>query len=366
MRTTDVLLIGPAGAATGGIARYIEEQRRRLPDGVSSRVYDVSVPESDGASEFLFAALCALAQVAAFPFREEPDVVHVHSSHWYSFFQSGIYALYASVVWGVPVVFHVHGSSFDSFVRTESGVVRAYQSLVFSRCATVVVLSEYWRDVVGARVDEEKTLVLPNAVDPDEYDPRFDARPVRVAFVSNHIERKGVEEFVAAVESLIEEGAAVRATVAGAGPLSHLAEDLAARRDEVTYEGYVTEERKREILNESSVFVLPSRAENLPISLLEAMAGGNALVSTTVGAIPTLVDDDNGVLVEPGDEAALAAALSDLVSDPSRVESMARTSRARVEADYSWRAATDRLERLYDELGRRGDIVGEDTVRSAD
>ncbi|EJN57820.1 glycosyltransferase family 4 protein [Halogranum rubrum] len=350
MRATEILLIGPAGKPTGGIAQYIHEQRRRLGGDVAARIYDVAVPDSETHWEFLRSMALALLQMLRFPFQAKPDVVHVHTSHWFSFFQSSVYVLYASLVWRVPVVLHIHGSSFDSFVDTDSKLLRAFQSLVFDHCTTVVVLSDYWFDVVGVYVDRAKLFVLPNAVDPNDYEPQYDATPPHVVFVSNHIERKGIEEFVTAVDNVLDEGAQLQVTIAGSGPLSHLSESLAARRDEVTYEGYVSEERKREILNEGSVFVLPTHAENLPIALLEAMAGGNALVSTTVGAIPSLIDDENGVLVEAGDEAALQAALSALVADPDRIESMARTSRTRAEHEYSWSTAVDSLEGLYDEL----------------
>lgn len=350
MRATEILLVGPAGKPTGGIAQYIHEQQRRLGDEVTARVYDVAVPDSESRLEFVRAAVLALLQLLRFPFQRRPEVVHVHTSHWFSFFQSSAYVLYAALVWRVPVVLHIHGSSFDTFVDTESRLLRAFQSLVFDQCTTVVVLSDYWFDVVGVHVDRTKLFVLPNAVDPDDYDPTYDTTPPHVVFVSNHIERKGIEEFVTAVDGLLEAGGELRVTVAGSGPLSSLTEELAARRDEVTYEGYVSEARKREILNEGSVFVLPTHAENLPIALLEAMAGGNALVSTTVGAIPSLVDDDNGLLVAPGDAAALETALATLLSDPKRIESMARTSRARAEREYSWTTAVDSLEGLYADL----------------
>ncbi|SFG74355.1 Glycosyltransferase involved in cell wall bisynthesis [Halopelagius inordinatus] len=349
MRATDIMLVGPAGKPTGGIAQYIREQRQRLGDGVSVRVYDVAVDDTDSLSAFLWAALQAVWQVLCFPFRRPPDVLHVHSSHWYSFFQSSLYVFFASVVWEVPVVFHIHGSSFDSFVQSDSRLLRWYQSLVFEHCDNVIVLSEYWQEIIGPRVGEEKTTVLPNAVDPDEYEPEYGARPPHVVFVSNHIERKGIREFTEAVDELLARGEDCRVTIAGSGPLSHLAENLAERHPEVTYEGYVSEERKRELLCEGSVFVLPTHAENLPIALLEAMAGGNALLTTTVGAIPSLIDG-NGVLVAPGDADSLAANLSDLINDPEQVDAMGARSRAQVEREYSWPVTVERLEELYRRL----------------
>lgn len=349
MRATDIMLVGPAGKPTGGIAQYIGEQRQRLGDDVSVRVYDVAVDDTDSPSAFLFGALHAVWQALCFPFRRPPDVLHVHSSHWYSFFQSSLYVLFASVVWDVPVILHIHGSSFDSFVQSDSRLLRWYQSLVFDHCSSVIVLSEYWQDVIGPRVGEGKTTVLPNAVDPDEYEPKYGARPPHVVFVSNHIERKGIREFTEAVEELLSRGEDCRVTIAGSGPLSHLSETLAERHPEVTYEGYVSEERKRELLSEGSVFVLPTHAENLPIALLEAMAGGNALISTTVGAIPSLIDG-NGVLVSPGDADSLVASLSDLVNDPERVDEMGKRSRAQVEREYSWPVTVERLEELYRRL----------------
>jgi glycosyltransferase involved in cell wall biosynthesis len=69
--------------------------------------------------------------------------------------------------------------------------------------------------------------------------------------------------------------------------------------------------------------------------MLEGRAGGNAVVSTGVGSIPEVIDDDNGVLVEPRDADALADALIDLVGDPDRAAAMSRANCRLVEAHYS-------------------------------
>lgn len=342
----EVLLVGPSRSGGGGVNRYIAEQRRHLPDHVRTRVYSVAVPPGRGALRFVLAALVALRQMLLFPFRRPPDVVHVHSSHWHSFYQSSWYVLFAAFVWRRPVVLHVHGSSFDEFLETDSRPVRALQNAVFDASDVVVALSDGWAELIGRRVDPRKVTVLHNAVDVSEYEPSVSTSPILLSFVSNHVERKGVNELVTAIDRLAA-ARPVDVVIAGKGPESHLAEDLAEARPGVEYVGFVSEERKREILAESSVYVLPTYAEGVPIAILEAMAAGNAIVSTAVGGIPSVVDDRNGVLVEPGDADALVDAIRTLLEDPDRVETMARESRRRAERSHSWEGVTEELVDLY-------------------
>ncbi|WP_435074271.1 glycosyltransferase family 4 protein [Halorubrum sp. HHNYT27] len=348
--SVEVLVIGPHRPDSGGgVNQYITEQCRHLPDRIRTRVYSVWVPPGTGLKRLVIALLTALKQMLLFPFRTPPDVVHVHSAQWNSFYQSAWYVLFAGLVWRRPVILHIHGSSFDEFLAVDSLPIQLLQSAVFRESDVVVALSDGWAEVLEGHVDPEKVIVLHNAVDASEYDPSFSVPPVRLSFVSNHIDRKGIKELAEALDRIAEE-TPIDVTIAGKGPLSHLAEDLADDRPGVEYVGYVSEERKREILEESSVYILPTYAEGVPIAILEAMAGGNAIVSTDVGGIPSVVDEDNGVLVEPGDADALTDAIRSLLADPERIQTMAEESRRRVVAAHSWETVTADLEALYDSL----------------
>jgi glycosyltransferase involved in cell wall biosynthesis len=79
------------------------------------------------------------------------------------------------------------------------------------------------------------------------------------------------------------------------------------------------------------------------------MAGGNAVITTTVGSIPEVLGPDNGVLVEPGDVDALTDAIVELVGSPATVEGMGRRNRQLVSESFSWNTVTKRLLELYDE-----------------
>ena len=368
--STEVLVVGPAGyrtEGTGGIGRYIAEQRRYLADRVSLEVVDTAVRTPERPVEYLRTVAVVLLTWLGFLARRRPDVVHVHTSHSFSFYISAPYVLVAGLLWNRPVILHVHGSSFDTFVQEASAPAARFQLAVFDACTAVVALSEHWREVLSARVPPERLVVIPNAVDPDEYDPDPAADPPHLVFVSNHIERKGIVEVTEAVDELQDAGVRFRATIAGSGPLSDHARTVADAHDAVDYVGFVSEERKRDLLDEGSVYVLPTSAEGLPIAVLEAMAGGNAVVSTDVGGIPSIVDEANGALVAPGDVRGLTEALGELLSDPERTERMGRVSRRRIEESYAWPDVADELLSLYaramrDDLDANEDAgAGDDT-----
>ncbi|AFK21347.1 glycosyltransferase family 1 protein (plasmid) [Haloferax mediterranei ATCC 33500] len=342
-----LLIVGPKG--TGGIDRYITEQRRYLEDRMHVRLYTrYTAPKGDGLERATRMILSSLYAILLFPFQSRPDIVHVHSSHTYSFFRSAFFVLFSAYVWRVPVVLHIHGSSFDEFLATDSRLVRRLQSAVFDTVDDVVVLSEYWRGLVAQLADEEKVHVIANAVDPTEYDPTYLTGPVHLVFISNLIERKGIDELLDAIEVLASmPDLSFEVSIGGGGPFANRVEAIASEHDNVTYYGFVPEAKKQELISRGTVFVLPTHAEGLPIAMLEGMAGGNAVVSTPVGSIPEVITDDRGILVTPGEARELAEALAHLIANPEEAVRMGRTNRALIEERYSWQSNADNLVEMY-------------------
>lgn len=343
----DVLILGTFG--DGGIHQYVDSQYERLADHVGVSKYDMHTDwGGSGVLWFTKAFVLALLAAVRFPFRRPPDVVHVHASQAYSFVRASFYVLFAAHVWRRPVVLHIHGSSFHEFLTTDSRLLSALQARVFAASDRVIVLSGYWKDILSAHVPEDQIHVLPNAVEPADYDPQYRPAVPHVVFISSLIRRKGVSELVDAIDTLADETHTdFRVSIGGKGPLAASVQGLADRRPEVEYLGYVSEARKREVLSNASIYVLPTYAEGLPISMLEGMAGGNAVISTPVAAIPEVVGAENGILVEPGDVRALVDALDTLVADPDRTEAMGRTNRRTIEAEYSWDVVVDDLLAIY-------------------
>lgn len=97
----------------------------------------------------------------------------------------------------------------------------------------------------------------------------------------------------------------------------------------------------------ADVFANPSDFEGLPVAVLEAMALGTPVVATAVGGVPSIIDDTTGVLVSPGDPAALAAGIATLLEDRAHAAGLADAARKVVERDYSLESMVRTLEGIY-------------------
>ena len=350
-----LLVVGPNKDMTGGMEQYMTNQLQHVDDRVDALGYDIGPPRASGTLWFVVAVLMAVRDALLFPIScDRPDVVHVHTAHRRSFYRASFYVLFSSLVWRTRVVLHIHGSSFDEFVHTDFRIGQYVQSLTYAHTDVIVTLSKYWRDLLVTRADERKVLTIPNAVDLATYSPRYDGSTPHLTFVSALKRRKGVDEFLSAAERLASEtDLDFRLSIAGDGPLRPSVEGTVGRHPNMEYLGFVSEAEKADLLSESTVFVLPSYAEGMPISILEAMAGGNAVVSTTVGSIPEVIGGDGGVLVEPGDTDALYAAIEGLVASPDRAVAMGERNRREVEDHYNWESVCDELCDVYRRLARR-------------
>jgi glycosyltransferase involved in cell wall biosynthesis len=125
--------------------------------------------------------------------------------------------------------------------------------------------------------------------------------------------------------------------------------------DKFTFLGNLGSEQLVKCYHAATVFVLPSYYEGLPTSLLEAMACGLPVVTTNVGSIPEIVENNrNGTIVPKGDPLAISEAVLHLLKNKQERLEIGRAARKKVELYYDWNKLVDRLIRCYQESQKNG------------
>jgi len=221
------------------------------------------------------------------------------------------------------------------------------------RASRVVFTSSQSRDLASAGGYPVKaSRVVHNGVDTRTFAPRArpDGGPPIVLFVGRFDAQKGVDILFHAWRDL-DARAQLRLAATGWKELEYreLARDLAL--SSVVFQGHVPRAQLPELLQQASVLVLPSRYENFPLSLLEAMACGVPVVATRVGGIPELVEDgQTGLLVPPEDPEALGEAIRRILDDPGLASGLARAARAVVESRFTWESVGRQIISMYEEV----------------
>ena len=199
-------------------------------------------------------------------------------------------------------------------------------------------------------VAPERISVVPVGVDVDVFTPpaapRVEGRLITVA--SADVPLKGLSVLIAALAQL--DPASWRELVVVGSPSDRTNKQLAdaGLLDRVSFRSGLPEAELAALLGSAQVHVVPSRYEGFSLPAVEAMACGTPLVASSVGALPDLVGSDAGLLVPPGDPAALAGAVASLLAAPERRAAMGAVGRRRAVGTYSWRAVAQQTAALDD------------------
>lgn len=301
--------------------------------------------------------------VRLWPHLEAADVVHTHDR------RAGLLARPQARLHGAQVVHTLHGLPEEiapgvgrpaapplagSSPSRIAWLRRGYlpiESALSSMGMVVAPSHALRRFLVHHGFSGERIRVIPSAVEIRRMHPPPPRTPVTVGTIAGLEYWKGVDLLVEACGRV---SASLRLEVFGDGAWRSSLEDRARSLGiHARFHGRVR--RAEERLENIDLFVLPSRADNLPIVILEAMARALPVVATRVGGVSEIVEDGRtGVLVEPGDVSAMAAAIEGLARDPSRREAMGSSGALRASELFDPKSIAARLVALYAEVRARG------------
>jgi glycosyltransferase involved in cell wall biosynthesis len=352
-RSRSVLMVGPRLDVRGGISTVVRGYR---DGGLFERfgVVYIATHRDGSASAKARQALRGYVQLCGHLLRADAPLVHIHLASRASFWRKSLVCL-VTMLRGRPYILHVHGGGFGKFYDEECGVfAKWYLRTLLARAALVLGLSEHWCAQLARISPRANIRRLRNAVRLPKHAAAPPADSVRVLYAGLISEPKGPFDLVRAFARIAFRFPAAQLVCAGAGEvdaLTALAKQLHVE-ERVSRPGWLDSAAMANELARASVFVLPSYAEGLPMSLLEAMSWGLAVVTTPVGGIPEVVEHDrNGLLVAPGNLDALEAALTKVLESPAERERLGTAARATVSNAFTLDSTLEELAAIYREFG---------------
>jgi glycosyltransferase involved in cell wall biosynthesis len=281
--------------------------------------------------------------------RRPADLAWIHATKGASLRRKSIAAAVCRA-FGVPYVLHLHNANIEPYLRHLSGTERRVIGSTLRHAARVVVLSASWEVWLQAFTPCRVTMV-PNPVDlPELVEPRA-VDPGLIVQVGRIGERKGSLLTLAAAATIRDRFPHLHVVYAGDGDPGPLVDEASrlGMDGQVEVVGWLPVDDVHQLIDSANLLALPSRAEGLPMTVLEAMSRAVPVVCTPVGGLADLVTDGvNGRIVPVGDIDALAAAFADLLGDPQEADRLGAAGRRTVEREYATAIVADRIAALFD------------------
>ncbi|MGE0878796.1 MAG: glycosyltransferase family 4 protein [Acidimicrobiia bacterium] len=291
--------------------------------------------------------------------RYRPDVINAHAP------VPGLTDVLTAVAGSVPVVITYHVDSMLKGRRIPDAVIAPYERFVaprvFERAHSLIAASQFVSNGILAPYADKTTVITPG-VCLSTFKPGGLRDPDRILFaagLSKGHAHKGLDVLIEAMPTIVARNPRAHLHVAGTGGCEADFRDLAERfgvGDRVQFLGRLDGDALVNAYRSAAVLTLPTRSDNYPMVLLEALACATPVVATCVGGIPSIVREGrNGYMVDPGDIDALADRLSRLVCSPTAARAMGEIGR-HYALEYGWPSraeATDAILRSAAGLPRR-------------
>ena len=263
----------------------------------------------------------------------------------------------------LPWVSTVHGWLERTNVKER--IYKQLEIRALKHAAKVIALSTYYRDLLArSGVPQQRLQLIPSGLRLNGWSPA--SRPelddnsdetVCIGILGRLSEEKNHRMFLRVAERLIREQTPVTFLIAGDGPLNRsLKEQIESNtlRAHCAMPGIMERDA---FFSKCDILVNCSRIENLPYSIMEAMACSLPVVATAVGGVPDIVvEDRTGYLVDRDDDDAMASRLKQLVRNPDQRKSMGAAGRDRIMEHFSLAKSAERHFALYTDVIRQGPL----------
>ena len=345
-----VLMIGAGRDVRGGVSSVVNSYYDAGLDKLCELTY---LPTMEDGSKLKKLFVAARARIRFEKLIKDADILHVHMSADNSFYRKAVFIRKAYRE-KKKIIIHMHGSTFDIFYKERCNEKQKKEVRdIFAVADKVIALSEDWKGFLVKYIcEEDKIQVIYNAVKiPDPYEKDYSNK--KMLFLGRLGQRKGTYDLIEVLPAIFQKFPDAHMYFGGDGEREQ-AEALCRKKgiaDHVTFLGWVRDAEKEKYLKECSVYVLPTYHEGMPMSILEAMAYGMAVVSTYVGGIPHLITDgENGLLCEAGDKESLKRLLYEILFNKKKCIQFGRNSIKKIRENFNINKNLDRIMSIYEQV----------------
>ena len=342
-------MVGPSIDAWGGVAT-VEKNILEAVASTGREVVFVATMEDGSAFHKALVFVRALFEIRAR--LRCCDVCHVHTALGSSYKRKYLVCLQAKEA-GVPYILHVHEGDFERQYEAMPSREQTKVKFMLTNASKVIALSDEWAAYFSQKFQLNNIVVLENAVFvPERVNEEKD--PTKFLYLGSMCYRKGIDILLEAFARVVTSHPEAKLLLAGGGELldeyKQLAKTLGLGTS-VKFLGWADEHMRARLLDSCFVSILPSRAEGLPMCVLESMAAGCVPIATKVGGLPDLIDDGvNGILVDPDDSKTLAQKMIFCIRHQDMVRQLAENGRQTIVDRYSMAKYLTRLESLYENV----------------
>ena len=271
----------------------------------------------------------------------QPDVIHAHSA------VAGVISRLAGKLRQIPVVYTVHGFGFKPqapwLIRTNAWLAEAVLAAWTTR---MVCVSAYEKELAARLpMPPDRVSVVHNALADVPWRSDMTTQPPRLVMVARMAAPKRHDVLIEALALLAQRGLQPETHLLGGGPELARHQAAAAPMPHVRLVGDVNDVAER--LAQHQIFMLLSDHEGLPISILEAMRSGMAIVATRLPGIEEMLTHEQSAWLVPNTPQAVAQALQTLLADAPLRQRLGQAARERYEAHFQPEAMAESVRAIY-------------------
>lgn len=259
-------------------------------------------------------------------------IVHIHGASRGSFVRKFICFIIAKYIFRKKTIYHIHGAEYHLFYSHSNMIIKKSIRIFINNSDCIFCLSEVWKDFFALNFNPKKIEIVPNIIDYPSVNNQNKGFLVKnFLFLGQIGNGKGIFDLLEVfLRNKEKYNGIIKLVIGGNGETEKLKAIIKEKQIEefVEFIGWVTNEKKINCLQTADVYILPSYNEGLPISILEAMSYGQAIIATNVGGIPEIViPGRNGVLIEPGNLIEIEKAIDFFIDNPEKIKSYGKESK---------------------------------------